>query len=275
MDWNDTVYYPQDEMTTFLLPVTVGCRYNQCAFCSMYRDVHYGEVPGSEIELQLRNGNLYTEKVFLTGADPMSIGFDKMKRLLELIRRYFPYCARVAAYASVRSIANYSVEELSVLHDAGLRLLYIGFETGRDDILNLMHKGHTVHGAIQQAKKLNEAKLAFHSIVMYGIAGKGGSVDNAAATAEMLNQFETNKVITMNLTVLNGTELDTMVKNGRFVPTDRRERLLELKTLLERLAPSRSTEFDTTHPTNIIFIKGVLPQDRERLIGEVAKRIPA
>ncbi|MFD3156753.1 radical SAM protein [Haloimpatiens sp. FM7330] len=266
---NDTVYYPQDEMTTFLLPVTVGCSYNKCAFCSMYKDDKYGEVPFQDIEMQLLNGYTYTEKVFLTGADPMAIGFDKMKRLLDMIHKYLPYCACVASYAAIKSIAKYSVDELSILHDAGLRLLYIGFETGRDDILKLMNKGHTVDEAIKQAKKLNESKIPFNSIIMYGIAGEGEYVDNAIATAKMINQFITNKVITMNLTIFNGTELNNMVKRGDFIPQSRNERLVEIRTLLENLEPKQPMVFDTTHPTNIIKIKGTLPQDKEKLIARI------
>lgn len=272
---DDTVYYPQDEMTTVLLSVTSGCSYNKCAFCSMYKDAKYCEIPFSDIETQLLNGYIYTEKVFLTGADPMSIGFDKMKLLLDKISMYLPYCACVASYASVKSISQYSVEELSVLHDAGLRLLYIGFETGRDDILKLMNKGHTVNGAIKQAKKLNEAKLLFNSIFIYGIAGKGESIDNAVATARMINQFMTNKVITMNLTVFNGTELNNMVNRGAFIPSSGNERLIEIRTLLENLEPKHTMIFDTTHPTNIIKIKGTMPQDKGRLIYEVTNYIKA
>ena len=270
---NDTVFYPQDEMTTVLLPVTSGCSYNKCAFCSMYKDDKYNEIPFSDIEMQLLNGYFYTEKVFLTGADPMSIGFNKMKGLLDMIHQYLPYCACVASYASIKSIAKYSVEELSILHDGGLRLLYIGFETGRDDILKLMNKGHTVNESIKQAKKLNEAKMPFNSILMYGIAGKGESVDNAVATAKMINQFITNKVITMSLTIFVGTELNNMVKRGDFIPPYRNERLVEIRTLLENLQPKQPMIFDTTHPTNIIKIKGTLPQDKERLIDGVTNYI--
>lgn len=273
MDEKDMVYYPQDEMTTFLLPVTTGCSYNRCAFCSMYKGIRYAEVPFSEIEAQLRNGYVYTEKVFLTGADPMSIGFDKMNKLLDMIHQHLPYCACVASYASVKNIAQYSVEELSILHDVGLRLLYIGFETGRDDILNLMNKGHTAEEAIRQARKLNEAKIPFDSIIMYGIAGKGESVDNAIATAKMINQFVTHRVITMNLTVFEGTQLSEMVKRGEFIPADGSERVMEIRTLLENLEPKQPMLFDTTHPTNIIRLHGTLPYDRERLINEAQKYI--
>lgn len=266
---DDTIYYPQDEMNTAMLPVTSGCSYNRCAFCSMYKDVKYCQVPFSDMETELRSGYSYTEKVFLTGADPMSIGYEKMKRLLDTIHAYLPYCACVASYASIRNLSGYSVEELSILHDAGLRLLYIGFETGRDDILKLMRKGHTVNEAIHQAKKLNEAKIPFDTVIMYGIAGKGGSADNAAATAKMINRFQTNRVITMNLVVFYGTELEGMLKRGEYIPPDPKERLMEIRTLLEDLEPKQQMIFDTTHPTNIIKIKGTLPQDRKKLIETV------
>lgn len=265
----DTVFYPQDEMTTVLLPVTSGCSYNKCVFCSMYKDIKYCEIPFHNIEMELLHGYKYTEKIFLTGADPLNIGFKNMKTLLELIHKHLPYCACVASYASIKSISKYSAKELSILHDLGLRLLYIGFETGRNDILRLMNKGHTVNEAIEQGKKLNDAKLSFNSILMYGIAGKDEGIKNATATAHMLNSFISNKIITMNLTVFFGTELNNMIKKGVFVPAQRTERLFEIRTLIECLEPKQSTIFDTTHPTNIIKIKGTLPQDKEMLLNNV------
>ena len=267
----ETLYYPQDEMHTCLLPVTSGCSWNRCAFCSMYKNIAYRQISFPDIEAELRSGNLYTEKVFLTGADPMSIGYDRMKRLLEMIRRYLPYCHRVGAYASVKNIAGYSVEELSVLHDAGLRMLYIGFETGRDDVLKLMDKGHTVLEAVEQAQKLNEAKIPFCTVIMYGIAGAGESVENAVATASMINRFSTQKVITMSLIIFNNTELNHMVKRGEFVPPDGRERMIEIRALLENLEPEKPTIFDTTHPSNIIKISGTLPWERQKLIKDIER----
>ena len=270
---SDTIHYPQDEMTTVLLPVTSGCIYNKCTFCSMYKDEEYYEVPLPDIEKQLMNMYAYTDRIFLVGSDPMSIGFEKMKQLLDMIHLHLPYCACVASYAAIRSIFKYSVEELSILHDAGLRLLYIGFETGRDDILKLMNKGHTVEQAIQQAKKLNEANLAFNTIIMYGIAGEGESVDNAIATAKMVNQFKTEKFITMNLLVMEGSRLRSMVENNTYIPSGRKERLIEIKTLLENLEPEQPMLFDTTHPTNLVRMFGTLPAEKRRLLREISNYI--
>ncbi len=269
----ETIYYPQDEMNTFLLPITTGCSYNKCAFCSMYKDQEYAEIPISQTKIQLQSVDKYTERVFLTGADPLAIGFEKMKKLLELIKKELPYCACVASYASIKNLARYSVEELALLHDMGLRLLYIGFETGRDDILKLMNKSHNVSESIKQAKKLNQANIQFNTIIIYGIAGQGESIANAIATSHMINQFTTNKIITMNLTVFNETELMHIIKRGEFKTTNQFERLIEIKTLLVNLNPINRTIFDTTHPTNIIKIKGTLPNDKNRLINQISSYI--
>lgn len=271
MNRNSAIYYPHDEVNTFLIPVTKGCQYNNCIFCSMYIDEEFSEISFEEIENQLLNGYLYTERVFLTGADPMAIGFKKMEKLLDLIQKHLPYCACVASYASIRAIAKYSVDELSILHNKGLRSLYIGFETGRDDVLKLMKKGHTVAVSIAQAKKLNEAHLQFNTIIMYGIGGRGESIDNAIATAKMINEFQTNKVITMNLKVFQRSRLEKMVEKGLFIPSSRTEKLMEIRTILENLNPKEEMVFDTTHPTNIAKIKGKLPQDRNRLLKELEK----
>ncbi|MDD4444783.1 MAG: radical SAM protein [Eubacteriales bacterium] len=269
MDGRETIYYPQDEMNQMLIPVTSGCPYNRCAFCSMYKGVPYRQIPLSEVEKQIIYGDLYTERIFLTGADPLAIGFDAMQHVLALVRKHLPYCACVASYASVRSLAAYSTEELSALHDAGLRLLYIGFESGLDRVLESVDKGHRVETAVEQAKKLNQARLQFNTILIYGIAGLGSGIENAVASAAMVNQFETRKVITMNLKVFNGTILEQRVHRGEFFPADGAERLAEIRTLLEYLDPARPLEFDTTHPTNMIKIRGTLPQDKDRLIREV------
>lgn len=273
MDSNETIFYPQDEMGSLLIPVTSGCPYNRCAFCSMYCGVLYRPVLQSAIEEQLRYGDRYTERVFLTGADPLALGFEAIQRILTLVRKHLPHCACVASYASIRSIALYSEKELAVLHDAGLRLLYIGFESGLDDILYEMNKGHTRLQAIEQAHKLNRARLQFCTILVYGIAGCGRGSENASASASLVNAFETKKVITMNLRVFSGTELEKRVSAGMFAPADRQERLEELIALLEQLHPRRPVIFDTTHPTNIVKVKGELPAERSRLIDEIKQNV--
>lgn len=271
---SETIYYPQSEIHTPLIPIASGCPHNKCKFCSMYKEQPYEELDITDIEYELKNLEEYTEKIFITGADPLAVGYKKMMLVLKKVKKYAPYCACVAAYASVRSIAKYSVEELKDLHAAGLCLLYIGFESGWDYALKLMGKGHTVEMAIEQGKKLNEAKILFNSIVMYGIAGQGNSVENAIKTAEMLNQFHSYKIVTMNLTVFEMTELAKMVQRKEFVQANSNEKILEVKTLLEHLDTKKPTIFDTTHTTNMVKLTGTLPEEKEKLINELPLIFP-
>ena len=259
------VYYPQSEMNTVLLPVANGCPYNQCAFCSMYKDEKYQEVPLQEIEQELMNGDPYTERVFLTGADPLAVGYERMLRILKLIKKYFPYCGCVAAYASVRSLKRYSVGELAALHREGLRLLYVGFETGNNEALAFMKKGNTAEEAIQQGQKLAEANMIFNAIIMYGIAGKDKCVENA----KRLNQLKPRKIITMNLTVFQGTELASLVKEWKFAEAGVKEKMREIKSLIENLDVEKRVEFDTTHATNLLKLQGWLPEQREEFIEKL------
>lgn len=263
---NMMVYYPPDELTTTLLPVAEGCPYNRCTFCSMYKGCDYREVPLGDVEQVLLNADPYTERVFLTGADPLFIGYDKMHRILEKIKQYLPYCACVASYASIRSISKYTVEQLEMLHHMGLRLLYVGFESGSDQVLRVIEKGHTAEQAVQQAKKLNQAHIMFNTILMYGIAGHGKGVENALQTAQMINQFRSKKIITMNYTVFEFSKMAEYVHTGVFVEASSEEKRLEIRTLLEHMSPDCAVEFDTTHPTNLIKMKGRVPDDLEDMI---------
>lgn len=265
---DENTYYPVNERHTQLIPVTVGCAHNKCAFCYMYENCDYSEVSINDIDYELQYGNDCTEKVFLTGADPMHIGYEKMLRILKLIQKRLPHCACVACYASVRTIYKYSVEQLQELHENGLRLLYIGFESGDDQVLKFMKKGHTVEMALEAAHKLNEAHIPFNTIIMYGLAGKDHCVEHAKKTAAMVNQFKSNKIVTMNLTVFDSTPLAAMITRGEFCEATNRERAEELKTLILELDPPQGAIFDSTHPTNTIKVMGQLPLEREKLLQD-------
>ena len=107
MSESRNIFYPQTEITTVLVPVTRGCSFNQCAFCSMYKEEAYEEVMLQEIEFELMNGETYTERVFLTGADPLSVGYEKMMRILKLIQKYYP----CLLYTSQKSLERSKIEK--------------------------------------------------------------------------------------------------------------------------------------------------------------------
>ena len=266
------VHYPQDEMNSFLLPVTKGCSYNKCYFCTMYKDQIFEALPLRELELVLMGADRYTEKVFLTGGDPLALGYEELRKILGLVNKYIPFCARVACYASVTNLKKFSLDQLGILHDQGLRFLYIGFESGSDYALALMNKAHRKEEAIREARKLNKAGLGFNSIILTGLAGRGRSLESARETVEMLNSFSSQSIITMNLKIFQGSPLQKMALAGSFELADQAELLDELYYLVENLEVDKETIFDSSHPTNIFKIRGFLPQDRRKILNKLEAR---
>lgn len=267
------VHFPQDEINNLFLPVTQGCSYNRCIFCTMYKDQSFEELPLRELELILKSADPYTEKVFLTGGDPLALGYEKVKTILELIRSYLPYCAQVASYASVLNISKYSQSQLESLHNSGLRMLYIGFESGNDRALSFMKKSHRLAQALEESKKLNAARLSFSSIILLGLGGAKEARKNALASAAMLNSFESRKLITMKLGIFQGSEIRSLVDRGGFLPASSREILEEMMVLVDHLEPKRPLIFDSSHPTNIFKIKAKLPEDRATVLRRLKYRI--
>ena len=233
----------------------------------MYKGCNYEEISMDEIRYVLKNINLYTERIYLVGADPLNVGYERMMKILGEIRKTLPYCACVASYTAVKTLKKYTKEQLAALHDAGLRLLYVGFESGSDKTLKLIKKGHTKEDCIAQGRKLNEADLMYNAIIMYGVAGAGRCLENAEQTIEMLNKMQPHKIITMNLTLFIGTELYEKAREGIYLPASKEERCEELKALIRGLNPEKQVMIDTTHPTNIKRVRGYLPAEREKLLG--------
>ena len=266
---NDTIYFPPTEARNVLVPVTSGCPHNMCTFCTMYKETAYKPVALTDIEYELKNVDPQSDKVFLVGADPLCVGYDRMISILNLIHKYLPHCARITAYCSVRTVAEYTLEQLKDLCDRGITALYIGFESGDDEVLKQCKKGHTVAMATEQAEKLHEAGILFSTVVMYGLAGKGKGVQNAIKTAEMVSKFKPYKIVTMNLTVFEGSEIADMIRKGEFVEADGAEKRLEIRTLLEHLDMKQPTMFDTRHATNPIKLVGTLPRDKEMLLEKI------
>ena len=266
---NETIYFPGTEARNVLVPVTSGCPHNVCTFCTMYKETKYSPVDLSDIEYELKNVDPQSDKVFLVGADPLCVGYDRINSILNLIKKHLPHCARITAYCSVRTLAKYTLEQLKDLCNRGVTALYIGFESGDDEVLKKAKKGHTVAMAIEQAEKLSQAGILFSTVIMYGLAGKGKGVENAIKTAEMVSKFNTYKVVTMNLTVFEGSEIADMIRAGEFVEADGAEKRLELRTFLEHLDMKQSTMFDTRHATNPIKLLGTLPRDKETLLAKL------
>ena len=164
------------ERASYMLPISVGCSYNQCRFCTLFKHLTYRELPLEQIEAELERvsavgGN--PKQVFLGDGNAFSASTERLLVILEQLRRYFPACETVNMDATVHDILRKPSRELEQLSAAGVRTLYLGIECGLDDVLERMEKGQTMAQAAEAIEKLHQAGMQYGAHVMTGISGKG------------------------------------------------------------------------------------------------------
>ena len=242
----------------------------------MYKDVQFKVESLQQIEKDLIEAKKYhknTKRIYLLNGDPFSLSADKLKAIARLIHKHLPNCETISMYASIDNIKSKTKEELEALRALGINDLYIGVETGYDQALKHINKGNTAKEAANQLQRLNEASIDFISIIMYGVAGQGKGVENAIATAELLNSVQSKAIAVMNLTLIPTTTLYQESIKGDFVESSQQEKLIELKILIENLDLKDDTLFSSIHISNIESFNGILPRDKQVFIDKLNKVI--
>ena len=276
MNYEGQICRPPMERASYMLPVAVGCSYNACTFCMLFKHLRYRELSKEQIEAEMQRvhaagGNPKT--IFLGDGNAFGLATDHLLWILERIRHYFPGCEAVNMDATVTNISHKSDEELQALYDAGVRNLYLGIETGLDDVLAFMKKDHNLQQAYEQIARMQKAGLIFNAHMMTGIAGKGRGIENAEATAEFFNRTKPAKIINFSIFHHSESPLYREIEAGRYVPADEQENLREEKRLLE-LLDVEGLRYDGLHDVEIQQrFRGTLPKDKEKLLALVDKTI--
>ena len=276
MQYEGQICRPPMERASYMLPVAVGCSYNACTFCTLFKHLSYRELPREQIEVELQRvheagGNPKT--VFLGDGNAFGLAKEQLLWILERVHRYFPGCECVNMDATVTNISHKSDAELKALADLGVRGLYLGIETGLDDVLAFMRKDHNLRQAYEQIGRLKAAGLVFNAHMMTGIAGKGRGIENAEATAEFFNRTQPEKLINFSIFHHKRAPLYRDIEAGRYVPADEQENLREERRLLE-LLDVPGLQYDGFHDVVIEQrFRGTLPRDKEKLLAQVDKAI--
>ncbi len=187
------VWRPPYEASSQLLQVTAGCTHNKCKFCSLYHGTKFRLSPITEVEEDLKVIQSYQPKarrVFLTGANPFVLSYNRLLDLGLLIRKYLRHCESIGMFARISDIKPKTVEELKNLRHLGFDGISIGTESGDDNTLAVMNKGYTANDIIEQCKKLEEANIRYNLVYLTGLAGKGKGERNAINTANVFSLKE-------------------------------------------------------------------------------------
>ncbi len=279
MKTEGTLYRPPVEANTFLLQVTAGCTHNACRFCNMYKDKNFHLIDEAilieNLQEEKKIRDIYGRphrRMFLADGDVFSLAADKLEEKINLIRKYHPDVETFSMYAAIRNLKHKTDEELTRLRELGVNDLYIGYESGLDDVLESMNKGHTVADAIQQAGRLAEAGIDHSTLIILGIAGEGRGVESGLAVADMLNKAKPKMTRLATLSVFEGTELEKDVEEGKFILAGEKEVLTEERTIIENV-DLPEMHLWACHITNSVRLEGYLPRDKEWMVEKLNKNI--
>ncbi len=276
MRYEGTIYRPPGEWKSYLLQVTVGCSHNQCTFCGMYKDKRFHIRPLRDIFEDIAMAKEYygrmgrsVKRVFLCDGDAIIMPTEQLLSILAKLYETFPELERVTAYAGPRSTLVKTPEELRQLREAGLYRVYLGVETGDDQLLHAIKKGVDAKEMLEAGVHLREAGLDLWVMVLLGIAGPGEpSRRHIAATVEMMNAMKPRHLSALTYLPEPNTELGEQVERGEFQLITGREALLETRGLVAGLTVD-PLHFTCDHASNYLPLKGSLPEEREKMLAAI------
>lgn len=263
------------ERASFMLPVAVGCSYNACKFCTLFKHMKYRELPLEQIEeemIRVKNAGGNPKRVFLGDGNAFGLETEKLLTILRLVHEYFPACEGVNMDATVTNIQEKSDEELKLLKETGVDELYLGIETGLDDVLKFMVKDHDLSQVYEAIQRLHKAGLQYDSHMMTGIAGKGRGIENAEALAAFYNKTKPRKIVNFSLFLHRESPLYKDIVAEIFVPADELENLIEERRMLE-LLELEDVKYDGFHDFVGVRVRGTLPKDKEKMLAKLDKAI--
>lgn len=263
MKYEGTTYRPPTEADNPLLQVTVGCSHNSCAFCNMYRDVRFRKIPLSRIRediAELRGIHPKAGRMFLVNGDAFALDAAELGDIADSVRAGFPECEVISTYASIRNIRAKSDGELSALARKGINDLYVGIESGWDEVLSRLNKGFTVEEARRELGRLRNAGLRYRFSLVLGAAGRGRGLLNARRTADFINETRPDLVWAGTLAIFEGTPLFGEMEKGAFVPAPELEVLEEEKALIRGIR-LKNLPFYGNHPFNLVPLAGIIDRD--------------
>ena len=264
------LYRPPSEADALIVQATIGCSWNHCTYCDMYRDKPEFRVrPLAESLADLagaaRELGGAVEKVFVADGDALVMDLAHWVPILDACRRDFPNLRRVSCYATAANVLAKTDAELRELRARGLSLLYMGPESGDDVTLKRIAKGSTFADHVEAARRARAAGLELSAIFLLGAGGVERSAEHAAGSAALATAMDPHYLAALTLTVVPTTPLATLTERGKFELPGVDQLLGELRTFVDGARPTDAL-FRTNHASNYLPLGGRLPRDRARIV---------
>ncbi len=290
---------PPSEHASYYLPLTAGCSNNTCTFCGYcltnlsIRDLqevrqeidamtlymnHHVRVPSQADIVYAILRRWDGRRVFLQDADALVYPYARLVEALQYLNDKFPHLERIASYATPQDILRRSMDELKAVKDLKLGILYMGVESGDDDVLKQICKGVSHEQMVEAAKKVKESGILLSVTVILGLGGIKGSQKHALETSRILTEMDPDYAGALTLTLIPGIPLYEEWGRGDFELISPFESLRELKTIVEN-SDFSNCFFSSMHASNYYAIRGSMHADKGKVLRQLdailAKKDPA
>ncbi|QIB52403.1 radical SAM protein [Pseudomonas sp. OIL-1] len=275
IDYIEPVFRPPSEAHSLILPVTNGCSWNKCTFCEMYtapqKKFRARDEPQVLDEIRRCGEQLIVQRVFLADGDAMILPTRRLLTILQAIREHMPTVERVTSYCLPRNLKRKSVEELKELRDAGLAMLYVGAESGDDEVLARVNKGETGQSTEEALLKAGAAGLQRSVMILNGLGGQSLSAQHALNSARLMNATQPEFLSTLVVSFPQGMDR-YREQFPDFQPLEQTGLFQEIEQFLDALE-LENTVFRSDHASNYLVLKGELGADKARMLLQVRTAI--
>jgi radical SAM superfamily enzyme YgiQ (UPF0313 family) len=262
------LYRPPSEGNSYIVQATIGCSWNKCVYCDMYRSKDFRVRPLEETLEDLREASRRAghavDKIFVADGDALVLDMDHWRAILAAARAGFPRLRQVSCYATATNILEKTPDELRELREGGLSLLYIGPESGDDVTLKRIVKGATFADHVAAAHKAKAAGFGISVIALLGIGGTARSEEHARATAQLVTEMDPAFFAALTTSVVPETPLARMEHKGFFELPSVAQMLAELRIIVSEARPTDAM-FRTNHASNHLPLGGRLPRDKNAI----------
>jgi len=272
MRYKGMIIRPPSEAQSYILQITYGCSHNTCTFCPTYLDKKFGVRPEEEVfeDIDMASRSLSgVRRVFLCDGNALVLPQRRLIPILDRLNASFPGLDRIGIYANARDILKKSTEELRELRGKKLGMIYMGLESGSDEVLRRVKKGATAREITDSVKKAQSEGIRVSVIGLIGLGGKELSHEHAVETGRVVNEMDPLYFSLLTLMIVPGTQLHAQWESGEFELPEPLELLQEVRTVIESLEGLSGCIFRTNHASNYLPLAGRLPRDKQRLLDTI------
>jgi radical SAM superfamily enzyme YgiQ (UPF0313 family) len=275
LQYDMPLFRPPSEARSLIFQVTLGCSWNRCGFCEMYPDKPFRAKSEAMVRQEIiKAATVFpgANKVFLADGNALVLSFRRLNNILETINTHFPELNRISSYALPQDILSKSTEQLAQLQKNGLKLIYVGIESGDDDVLRRINKGETFESTRRGLVKAKQAGIKTSVMILTGLGGKKYMEAHAINSAKIVNLTQPDYLSTLVLMFPHGLNHFKKRFSGTYIPMSIEDTLRETEIFLRHTELER-TVFRSDHASNYLILKGILSRDKNKMLDKIRETL--